>query len=221
MVVQCIIDLYSDSSNTYIIYDENLNGIVIDPGFHKGQIVKFVDENNIKLKAVLLTHAHYDHIRDAKDITNLYGVDIYISNVDIDYVDDIKYNASYLFGESFKLNCPCKRFFEGETLHLINEPIQCFLVPFHTKGSSIFYLKNSHLLFTGDSLFKGMIGRSDLIGGDASKIDESLIKIISLDKKASCYPGHGQTTSIIYELEHNMFVKKALKNNSKEKKNHD
>ena len=177
--------------NSYLLYKQNI-GIIIDPGFNGIQITEFCIHKSIKIKYILLTHGHFDHIKDINLFLQNDDVNIYISKNDKDFLYNDSYNLSKFFGEKFILkNAKVIEVNNLEKLNLENEVFKIIYTPGHTKGSICIEYKN--YLFTGDTLFYDSIGRTDLYSGnfkDIKKSLELLIKTTSNEK--IIYPGHGK-----------------------------
>lgn len=197
-------------SNTYLVIDKNNRCVVIDPANHFEEIVNYVETYQLELCAILLTHGHFDHIRCAHYLAKRYNIEIYVSNEDLQLLKDATLNISSMVGEPFIIESDCKLINDNEVLKLINEEIVCLKTPYHTSGSLVYYLPTSHLIFSGDSLFKESIGRSDLPTGCSQFINRSVQKIVNLDEMATIYPGHGEITTIEWEKQHNIYVRRAL-----------
>lgn len=198
------------AANTYIINDGDTN-IIIDPGDFTGDFEKFLILNNIeKVEAVLLTHAHFDHIRDLKRLLKKFDFNIYLSNEEIPVLLNPTYNESTRFGKEFKFDEYKDKligFNDNEMLKFKNISIKCILTPFHTIGSACYYIKETNDLFTGDTLFKDFIGRTDLIASCPHKTTESLNKLKLLPQRTKIYPGHDDLSTLEYEFAHNPFLK--------------
>ena len=204
--------LYNDyddlNANTYVIYDENNNAIVIDPSVDNDSISGFLDRHKLTPKAVLLTHGHFDHMRGVNILLEEFDSPLYIGFFDEDRLTDSYKNLSGLFSnEEVVISKKAITISDNETISLLSEPIKVIETPFHTKGSVCYYLKDSGLLFSGDTLFKGSIGRDDLPGAEPSKKKSSLAKLMTLPDNTKVFPGHGGSSTIGDEKKYNPFVK--------------
>lgn len=168
--------------NSYLISSNN-EGIIIDPGDEGRKIVEEVKE--LKIKFILLTHNHPDHISALEEVKEEVK-----AKCGIHYLDDIGKIIDF-------------KFKDGEEFEFGREKIKVIHTPGHTPGGSCFLIKNN--LFSGDTLFKLGYGRTDLIGGDESKIFESINKLLTLPGKVKVYPGHGPSTTI--EEERNLYLR--------------
>ncbi|MDY3005451.1 MBL fold metallo-hydrolase [Anaerococcus sp. AGMB00486] len=188
-------------ANCYIVYDESKNGFLIDPVYPKGKIEKFIEVNNIKIDFILLTHTHFDHLLGLKYFKNKYNVDVYASEDSKDIAKDPDYNLSRGFRD---LDIEINRFLkDGEIFSKYN--IRAIKTPGHSLDSMSYKLGNN--IFTGDTLFKQSIGRSDFPGGSYNNLISSIInKLFIYDDDVIIYPGHGEESKIGYEKRNNPFL---------------
>ncbi|MBR0439447.1 MAG: MBL fold metallo-hydrolase [Bacilli bacterium] len=200
------LELYA---NTYLLVDDKDNCVVIDPGKDYSGIVDFIKENELHLKAILLTHGHFDHIRGIENILKEYPVDVYINEKDKKYLSDPHFNGSERFSrKNVILNIQTRPLKDGEILKLIDGDIKVIHTPYHSEGSVVFYLKDNNALISGDSLFKDNYGRMDFPGSNPDLFKSSMNKILSLPEETTIYPGHNETTTIKHERINYGFVKK-------------
>ena len=190
-------DLYA---NTYILFDEDKNCVIIDPAKNYQGLINYVNKNSLTLKAVLLTHGHADHMRGVDVLYEKFQMPVYIGFDDADKMRDSYANCSEMLGEKLLINAPFETLSDGETINLLNETIKAIHTPFHTAGSMCFYLKDSGLLFTGDFIFAQGIGRYDLPSAKPHCLRSSLNKLETLPKETKLYPGHGKFTTLENEL---------------------
>lgn len=207
-----IIPFYYDDiddllSNTYVLIDDNDDCLVIDPGREYNGIINFIKKNNYHLKGILLTHGHYDHIRGVDLLFNEFKCPIFIGFDEVDLIMDPYQNCSLMLGNSYSCSKELTTVSDKEILKLLNEDILCISTPFHTRGSICYYLPNSKILLTGDFLFKGSVGRSDLPTGSPKTFSSSINKILSLPEDTKIYPGHGPSTTLKMEKMTNPFLR--------------
>ncbi len=206
-IVPFYYDDYDDLfANTYVLSDKNNNCVVIDPSKDYGGIVNYIRKNNLSLKAILLTHGHYDHIRGVKLLVNEFNCPVYIGFDEVDLINDPYKNCSLMLGSSYVYENKLKTLSDKEIINLLDEDIICISTPFHTLGSMCYYLPSSNDLFTGDFLFKGSVGRSDLPTGTPKTFNSSIKKILSLPDNTKIYPGHGPSSTLSLEKSGNPFL---------------
>jgi len=196
------------ASNAYIAIDSDKQCIVVDPGCDYEGLVSFIAKNNLKLKGVLLTHSHFDHIRGVDRLIDAFRCPLYCHRDDIDGLTDEDINLSYSFTDLVYVKTSPTVINDGDILNLLNEPINVIHTPYHTIGSVCYYLSNSGILFSGDTLFKFTIGRADLITSVKSMKSVTFKKLTILPDTTKVYPGHGPSTTIGYEKEKNPFIKR-------------
>lgn len=184
--------------NTYFLIDNN-EAIIIDPGINIELIKPFILKKKLKIKYVLLTHGHYDHIVS----TAAFDVVIYAHEQERLLIEDAKMNLS-IFALNKKIILKNVKYYTDPIFELDNFKI--FHTPGHTAGSVI--IKTGNYLFTGDTLFLDTVGRSDLPTGDAEKLQQSLTIFDRFDKKTICYPGHGKPFRLLDAYKYNYFLSK-------------
>ena len=195
-------------ANTCIVIDNN-DCVAIDPSKAYDGIVKFIEKNNLTLKAVLLTHGHFDHTRGVEILLHQYQVPLYIGFYDEDYLTSPYKNLSAFMKDGpHSLSVEATTISDKEIIRELKEDIEVIETPFHTRGSVCYYLKDSGVLFSGDTLFKSSIGRDDFPGSCPKEKDRSLSKLMNLPDDVKVYPGHGLFTFIGEEKKYNPFVKR-------------
>ncbi|MDT8337380.1 MAG: MBL fold metallo-hydrolase [Candidatus Izemoplasmatales bacterium] len=191
--------------NTYILAKEN-QALVIDPGFNGKTVINHCENHNLKIKAVVLTHGHYDHIRDLTLLINNNVLKIYIYIDESDFLYNPNLNLSLMFKDNIILSKEIKvtKVEDGQIIEFNKENLKVIHLPGHTKGS-IGLLYNQHF-FSGDTLFYDSIGRTDLPTGNSGKIFISLKKIkTTLSKNTIVYPGHGKGGRLLDILKTNPY----------------
>jgi glyoxylase-like metal-dependent hydrolase (beta-lactamase superfamily II) len=190
-------------SNVYIVTHNNQT-FIIDPGFDYNGIFRYVEENKLTVKAILLTHGHYDHCSALDQVASKYNCPAYMDLNDMIFIESPSSKSSSLKGMSTKLNTPIK------DIHKLNHPdISIISSPGHSPGGVVIKFKNESSIFVGDSIFKNSVGRTDLPGSSPSALEESLKMILSFPPKTIIYPGHGEKTSVEDELKYNPFINKT------------
>ena len=204
--------------NTYVVWDETMEAVVIDAG-NMGErendvLAKFIADNGLKPVLALNTHGHFDHLLGVDFLRNRYGAKLAMSSKDEFLLKGASVSAE-LFGiragdlpEAIDIDL------EGEeSVKFGHTELKIISVPGHTPGHLAFYEPQSNVLFTGDTLFRESIGRTDLPGGDYSWIMRSIIEnILPLGDEVKIYPGHGDASDLGHESMYNPFVVEVLNN---------
>lgn len=197
--------------NTYILFDETSEAIIIDAGCYTQQEVesvgKFVHSKGLKVKFLVNTHGHIDHVLGIDSLRDLFKVECLAHASDLPLFETAPSHA-LMFGLSInKAPSVDKTIKEGDQIKFGNSTIEVIHTPGHTMGGICLYLREQGMLFTGDTLFRGSIGRTDLAGGNYESIIESIIyKILPLGDDIVVYPGHGDSTTIEFEKRSNPFL---------------
>ena len=194
----------SFSANMYVVSDENGNAIVIDP-INLKALNRVVHSASLSVQAVFLTHGHFDHAEDLSAIIDVFQVSAYIGKEDWDYLGDPHQNASYLMGRPLDLGKCSGTVSDGDRFIIGDLSIRVNHTPGHTPGSVTYEIENA--LFTGDTLFAGGVGRTDLSGGDFETLMKSLKKLSQFPQEYNVYPGHGPASCLMFELQGNPYFK--------------
>ena len=201
----------ADGSNTYFVTNDINQAILIDPGSNTNNVlINKIKRENLDIKYILLTHGHYDHIRGLKDVCNIFPeVEVYIGSEDEICLTNERYNVSNLSGYKLEPYTPKNLHLvtDNEELNLLGYQIKVIHTPFHTMGSVCYYFPSLEVLFSGDTLFRGSIGRTDLVGSEPRKINDSLRKLTKLPINTKVYPGHENMTTIEREMKYNIYIK--------------
>ncbi|MCS4471893.1 MBL fold metallo-hydrolase [Clostridium botulinum] len=189
------------NANCYLLIDQDKCAI-IDPGGDPEDIIKIIEDNNLIPKFILLTHGHIDHVGGVEAIKDEYNIPFYINRKDEDLIKE----AEYIFGNFGKYKNADEYLVEGKEFQLGNLKIKAIETPGHSPGGMSFLVNN--VIFTGDTLFRESIGRSDFIGGSHNTLINSIqSKITVLDSDIYVLPGHGPQSTIGYEKDNNPFFK--------------
>ena len=199
--------------NVYILWDEtSRDAVVVDPGMmrdaEREMVTKFIAENQLNVKHVLLTHLHLDHVTSARWLANETGADVCGSAQDAQLGLELPEQVAHFHLKieigSLTLD---RELVDGDTIPLGNEMIQVLHVPGHSPGGLAFYLAESGLLIAGDTIFNGSVGRTDLFGGDMAQLLNSIReKIFTLPDETVIASGHGPTTTVADEKRFNPFL---------------
>lgn len=198
-------EIYKDSYIDMNVYFIDYKGqcYIVDPGYEKERIRKVVEDNNLEVLGIILTHSHLDHI----SATDCFNVPIYMYEKESDL---FMYNYNDLYNERgitrhYDLNGRVLvKLKDGDTLPLGDKKISFIPTAGHTAGGICYKFEND--LYTGDTLFKGAVGRSDLKTGDPVAIKESVVRLINtLDENLNVHPAHGDSTTIGFEKKYNPY----------------
>ena len=188
-------------TNCYIVSNEDtLECVVVDPGDEANTILNYIEDNKLKCVAILLTHGHFDHVGAVDAVAEETGATVYMHELD-DAKNSSKYMMRYYLPESGKY------LKDGDELQLAGLTFHIMATPGHTLGGVTIRCEDA--LFTGDTLFKGSCGRTDLPGGDLETLMASLRRLDALEEDYTMYPGHSASTKLAREKEYNTFIKKA------------
>lgn len=196
-----------NNENTYLVYDEaTRNGVIIDPGCTMEKINELIDENNVNVKYILLTHCHYDHIENVNPLKEKTGALVVTGEKGAENVCDVSKNLSS-FGLGYEINDVKSDIVlkDGEELNLDSLTFKCIYTPGHTDCCVCYLCDNE--LFSGDTLFLRTVGRWDLPTGDFTALEKSIKeKIYTLPDSTGVHPGHGNSTTVGYEKKFNFNV---------------
>jgi len=197
--------------NTYILYDETGECVIVDAGCYtpdeQESIDNFIAGNNLKPVKLLNTHGHIDHIAGIEYLSKKYKIELYMHADDVDNI-----NRSVAMGAAwgFNIQVPsCEvNFVEGnDNVTFGNSTLKVIALPGHTKGGVGYYNAEQKIIMVGDTLFRGSIGRTDLPGGDYETIIRSIIKnLLPLGDEVRYYSGHGESSTLGHERRYNPFV---------------
>ena len=189
-------------TNCYVVTDENaLVCAVIDPGDESNTILDYLEDNKLSCKAILITHAHFDHVSAVNAMLEATGAELYMCEKDLELAKT---------GASGRFTPPENTHFykDGDEVKVAGLTFKVMETPGHTPGGVTLICGDA--LFTGDTLFRGSCGRTDLPGGDMRAELRSLKRIASLEGDYEVYPGHAESSMLSIEREHNPYVRHAL-----------
>lgn len=196
-------------SNCYLVVDpETREGVVIDPGDEAERILQTISSREMVPQAVLLTHAHFDHIMAVRAIKESFDIPIYLHHADAEIYNYLEMLAGQ-FGLKADPPLPIDKYFEeGDIIPAGREVIRVIESPGHSPGGVLLELSgNPDRIFAGDTLFAGSVGRTDLPGGDTMRLIRSIReKLLVRDDNTIVYPGHGPETTIGAERQTNPFL---------------
>lgn len=195
-------------TNCYIVYKDS-SALIIDPSGDADKISTFLSENHLTPEAILLTHAHFDHIGAVDDIREAYNLDVYLHENESEWLENPELNRSVFMGESFliKTKRPERTLAPGK-MELGPFEFEVVHTPGHSPGSVTFIFHDAQFIVSGDVLFHQGIGRTDLPQGSIELLAKSILnELYTLPDSFEVYPGHGIQTTIGAEKRHNPFTR--------------
>ncbi len=189
-------------TNCYVLWQESSHScVVIDPGYEPQAVLDFLESQGLSCAAILLTHGHFDHVGAVEAMEKATGCALWMSERDYSQVPILK----PLYPLCNRVSPETHFFEDGEILQLAGLEIHILETPGHTQGSVCFRIGDA--LFTGDTLFAGSCGRTDLPGGSRRAILESLGRLKALEGNYTVYPGHGSVSDLSTEKEFNPYMR--------------
>jgi|SRR5690554_122944 len=190
--------------NTYLFWEESTKeAIVIDPGSPVEEVIAVIQKERLNPVGIVLTHGHYDHITGVSQLKAHTGAPVYVHSGDATVLGNPMLNLSQVFGDEIVFR-PDRLLIEGDALCVGDVMLTVRHTPGHTQGGIC--LLGEGFVFSGDTLFAGSIGRTDLPGGDQVTLLHSVRSLMSLADQTKVFPGHGQETSIGRERAVNPFL---------------
>lgn len=181
--------------------------MVVDPGGDITKILAVLSRNGLHLKSIVVTHAHLDHIAGAATLRDLTGAPVLYHTADLALVAVMDQQAAWMGVPVPEVKPPDQDLQANSSLQLGPQRVDVLHTPGHTPGSICLYLPQSELLLAGDTLFRGGVGRTDLWGGDTTQLLRSLQReLLHLPEGTLVIAGHGPSTSIGFEKEHNQYM---------------
>ena len=196
------------STNCYIVTNEETKEtVIVDPANLSKAMIGYIEEEELVIKAILLTHAHFDHIMGIDKVIDRYGeMPVYVEESDLELLHTPSMNESTVYTNGYSYPGG-DVIHDGDVLHLIGEDFRVIHTPGHTVGGCCYYLPEEEALFSGDTLFCGSIGRTDLPTGSSRDLAHSIReKLMILPDETKLYPGHMDESTIGYEKEINPFI---------------
>lgn len=190
-----VLPLGDYQTNCYIVHEENSTDcLIIDPGYEPEIISSYLEEKGLTPAAILLTHCHFDHVGAVKDLAAQYDCKVFLDKKEL-AMPPMLTNGPLYYTDGYG---------DGDTLTLAGIPIQVLETPGHTPGSVCLIMEDT--LFSGDTLFAGSCGRTDLPCGDARAIRDSLRRLAALSENYRVCPGHGPSSTLNREKQTNPYL---------------
>lgn len=195
-------------TNCYIVYREDTKkAVIIDPAADSRRITEEISALGVTPEAILLTHGHFDHMLAAESLHNGYQIPICVTEEDAKLLEQPDLNCSERF---LRMSYACvanEELKDGQTLRFLEGALRVICTPGHTAGSCCYYAQEENILFSGDTLFQGSVGRTDLPTGGAAQLSKSIReKLFVLPKQTLVLSGHGEQTTIGEEMQYNPYV---------------
>ena len=189
-------------TNTYILENEG-RCVIIDPGYAPDTILRFLAQRDLTADAIMLTHGHFDHVGAVEKILEATGCRLWLSKKD--WLQDADPATSAFYPIANRELSNMRFYAEGNEISAAGMTFTVLETPGHTPGSVCLLTEN--VLFTGDTLFAGSCGRTDLPGGSWTTIQNSLRRLSALDDALRVYPGHGDSTTLAAEKQYNPYMR--------------
>lgn len=195
--------------NTYVVWDEQSREcFVVDVGC-AGPILRFLTENQLKCTHILITHGHFDHILGTSELKAATGAKVCIHELDADGLFDEKINLSSMAGSFVAPSKADVLLHDGDVLNIIGKEIKVIHTPGHSMGGVCFVMEDEKIIFSGDTLFRLSVGRTDFDNCDEKALFDSIEKkLFTLLGNYTVYPGHMRSTTLDDERSKNIFVKR-------------
>jgi glyoxylase-like metal-dependent hydrolase (beta-lactamase superfamily II) len=195
-------------SNSYLIFSGK-EAAIVDPSSAPSHVTDALEEYGCELKYILLTHGHYDHTKYVARVKDATGAKVCVHTLDGEMLGDSDKNCYRLFNDGEQIAPDADVLLsDGDVLPLGGESIKVLHTPGHTKGSVCYIVGDA--IFTGDTLFRGSVGRTDFYGGDERELIRSLRRIAALEGEYTLYPGHEGATTLNIERKFNRFLRFAV-----------
>ena len=194
-----------------VAWDDSGECVVIDPGFYtteeRDELKRFIGEKGLKPVRILLTHAHFDHVFGLKECSQMLGVPVCMDPADRPTLENAGYFCTMFGFDTPDVDVPTEDIRDGDVIRFGKTELEVIATPGHTPGGVCFFDRADKILFSGDTLFAGSIGRTDHPGGDYDRLMESILtRLMPLDGDVTVIPGHGPRTTIADESAKNPFL---------------
>lgn len=195
------------STNCYVAWNEQTKeAVIVDPAAYSKKLAEFLREEGLKPQAVLLTHGHFDHIMGLDALLEEYPVPVYVHGAEKGLIADPKTNLSLTYTNGYVFE-DATYVTDGQKIAAAGVTFEVLFTPGHTSGGCCYYAETENMLFSGDTLFRCSVGRSDLPTGDETTLIRSIKeKLLVLPENTVVYPGHMAATTIQTEKTANPFL---------------
>ncbi|WP_160721671.1 MBL fold metallo-hydrolase [Bacillus sp. USDA818B3_A] len=196
-------------TNCYLVENPDKTCLIIDPGEEGNKLINLMTQRKLKPLAMLLTHAHFDHIGAVDMVRETYNIPVYLHKQEEKWLSDPRLNGSQLFMQMEPITAkPAEHIIRNEEEMKIGDfSFRIFHTPGHSPGSISYYFAKNEVVISGDALFQGSIGRTDLPGGNSAQLLKSIHdKLLCLPEETYVLPGHGPVTTIGEEMDSNPFL---------------
>jgi len=199
--------------NTYVVSDETKECVIIDCGAYYDEereaITHYIDSEGLKPMHLLCTHGHFDHNFGIDTIYQAYGLKAEVAKEDDELISHLPEQFKAMIGVPLRREYPgVGRHIEpDEIVRFGNHELKVLKTPGHTKGGVVFYCEEEHVVFSGDTLFRMSVGRTDFEGGSYQELDRSLKEVLAkMPAETTVYSGHGPKTTISDEIRYNPYL---------------
>ncbi|MFU8688733.1 MBL fold metallo-hydrolase [Rossellomorea sp. FS2] len=196
-------------TNCYVFWNDEKDCLIFDTGGNADTLIRWLEKEGLTPVAILLTHAHFDHIGAVDDVRDRFGIPVYVHEKEAQWLIDPSLNGSVLFMMEDKISARAADYIltDEQSLVIGSFHLNLFHTPGHSPGSISYYMRDAQIVVAGDTLFMGSIGRSDLPGGDPQQLLASIHDhLLTLPEETIVLPGHGPETSIGHEMDGNPFL---------------
>ncbi|MDQ6599643.1 MBL fold metallo-hydrolase [Bacillus salipaludis] len=196
-------------TNCYIVENPDQTCLIFDPGSEGKKLINWLTKRELRPVAIFLTHAHFDHIGAVDEVRDFFKIPVYVHEEEEEWLSDPKLNGSKFFMMKESVNARPAEFVlkKEEDINIAGFEFKLFETPGHSPGSVSYYFEHDGFVVSGDALFKGSIGRTDLPKGNQAQLLKSIHeKLLFLPEETVVLPGHGPETTIIEEMDSNPFL---------------
>ncbi|NLG35600.1 MAG: MBL fold metallo-hydrolase [Lentisphaerae bacterium] len=208
MNIQARVTGFIEENCFFVTHPGTRETVVIDPGDNASELAAFLQEQQAIVVAYLLTHGHVDHLTDLAELSAAFPAPVHLHPLDAAWCFSKHNDLPGFYPAPAKPACPLVHVREGDVLELAGAHWRVIETPGHTPGGICWKLDAPAVLFTGDTLFRGSAGRTDLPGGDPRALASSLRKLAALPDDLAVYPGHGEPSTIGHEKKTNWFLRR-------------